>query len=220
MWSKRCGQVFYDADGGAGGGDGGKSFSQDDVNRLVGSARQEARDRATKELLSELGIDKVDDLKTIVTTHLQGQQAGKTEVEKLKGELAEREKLIGTLRQQNRTYALRHTIASLTGEHAVANAELAMNALLADGLEFDEHDAPKDLEDAIKKLLEKYPLLKATTGVSDDTSGGDDKGAKPVGNPANPARQGKKLTREDVAKMTPAQINANWDAVKMVLENK
>ena len=44
-----------------------RSFTQDEVNELLGRTRQESRDRATAGLLKELGIEDVDKLKSVVT---------------------------------------------------------------------------------------------------------------------------------------------------------
>lgn len=58
-----------------------RSFSQDEVNELLGKTRQESRDRATAGLLKELGIEDVDKLKTVVTGAEKMRQEQMTELE-------------------------------------------------------------------------------------------------------------------------------------------
>lgn len=238
MWRRSLGRVLYEGDGagGSGGGTGGntsggaggggnaggsgggdRTFTQADVDRLMGATRQEARDRATGELLKELGLENVDALKGLVTQHRERENAGKTEAEKLKADLAERDKVLATLRQQNRDLGLRQALAALTGDHAVADVNLAADALLASGLvEFNDDSSAKDLQGAVQKLVEKYPLLKAA-----GTTGSNTTGTTNSGGTTNPARQGgNALTREAIARMTPDEINANWERVQAVLSGK
>jgi hypothetical protein len=234
MWRRSFGRVLYEGDGGAGGGTGGntsggaggntggssgsdRTFTQAEVNQLMGTTRQEARDRATGELLKELGLENVDALKGLVTQHRERENAGKTEAEKLKADLAERDKVLATLRQQNRDLGLRQALAALTGDHAVADVNLAADALLASGLvEFNDDSSPKDLQGAVQKLVEKYPLLKAA-----GTTGSNTTGTTNSGGTTNPARQGGNvLTREAIERMSPDEINANWDRVQAVLSSK
>lgn len=67
------------------------TFTQQQLSAHVGRARTEGRDTAIKDLLAELGLEKADDLKTLVTTAKERAQAEQTEAERLKGE-AERYK--------------------------------------------------------------------------------------------------------------------------------
>lgn len=236
------GHVFYAPDGGrdgaptgaasaaegntgqggpsSGGGDGqtggGRTFTQADVDRLVGATRQETRERATRDLLGELGLDTVDALKGVVTAHREQEQANQTEAERLTQQLADREKTLETLRQQNREMGLRQDLADLSGELAVADANLAAEALLSSGLvTFGEDGKAQNLEEAVTRLFEKYALLKASAG----TNNGAASAAGSVGS-TNPSRPGSSpLTREAIARMTPAEINANWEAVQSALSH-
>ena len=42
---------------------GSKTFTQDDVNRLIGETRTQARERAQQQFLTDLGVESVDALK-------------------------------------------------------------------------------------------------------------------------------------------------------------
>ena len=63
--------------------EGGKarSFTQEEVNELLGRTRQEGRDRATAGLLKELGIEDVESLKTVVTDAEKKRKEQMTELE-------------------------------------------------------------------------------------------------------------------------------------------
>lgn len=80
--------------------EGNESFTQDQVNGLVGKARTEGRDAAQKELLKTLGFDSADDLQGFVKTVRDKQKGEMTEIERLQAENA----------------ALGKQVAGLTGE--------------------------------------------------------------------------------------------------------
>lgn len=94
---------------GSSGGGGQQGIPQEEVNRLVGSARKQGRETALNDLLKELGFEKADDLKALVIdakkrkdeelTEAQKAQAAREAAEK---KLAEREAELEAERQAAR----------------------------------------------------------------------------------------------------------------------
>ncbi len=90
LWSRPM--FFYDegAAGGApaseqapnAGAEGGKTFTQEEVNRLVGDARKDGRSSGEKALLESLGLKSADDLKGIVQAARDAEEKNKTELQK------------------------------------------------------------------------------------------------------------------------------------------
>lgn len=76
--------------------------------------------------------------------------------------------------------------------------------------EFDEQGQPKPLDAAIANLLTTYPYL------AKPTAGGTTAPALIGTSPANPARP-PALTKAAIERMTPDQINTNWDAIQAFL---
>ncbi len=74
------------------GGTPGATFTQADVDRIVGERATRAAETATAKLLKELGFEKVDDLKTTVTSARERADAEKTELQKLQERLDATEK--------------------------------------------------------------------------------------------------------------------------------
>ncbi len=64
------------------GSDGEKVFTQDDVNRFVQKRVGEDSDRITKKILSELGVESIDDVKHIIKAKNDADEASKTELQK------------------------------------------------------------------------------------------------------------------------------------------
>lgn len=59
-----------------------KQLPQSEVDRLVGSARSDGRKAAVNDLLKELGLEKTEDLKALVKTVHDQQEAAKSDLEK------------------------------------------------------------------------------------------------------------------------------------------
>lgn len=74
-----------------------KTLTQDEVNALLGKTRKDAQATAVNKLLGELGFDKPDDLKALVTEARARKDAELSEVEKAQKALAEREARIAAL---------------------------------------------------------------------------------------------------------------------------
>lgn len=67
-------------------------ISQDEVNKLIGKTRVEAREAARKQFLADLGIEDLDTVKTILTSAKAKEDAEKTETQKLAERLTAAEK--------------------------------------------------------------------------------------------------------------------------------
>lgn len=63
-----------------------KKFSQDDVNKLVGTTRTDTRAKTQTDLLSELGLDDLEALKLLVKTSKDKELENMTELEKANAE--------------------------------------------------------------------------------------------------------------------------------------
>lgn len=64
-----------------------KLLTQAEVDKIVGARAKESAAAAVKKLLAELGFDKADDLKAVVTTAKEKADAEKSELEKLQERL-------------------------------------------------------------------------------------------------------------------------------------
>lgn len=65
-----------------------QTFTQADVDRIAGNTRKEAKSAAISELLKELGFEKPDDLKAIVSEAQKRKQDEMSEADKLRADLA------------------------------------------------------------------------------------------------------------------------------------
>jgi hypothetical protein len=89
----------------------------------------------------------------------------------------------------------------------VADVDVALSLLDKTKIQYDEAGNVANLDDLLKDLIAAKPFLAGVQTPSPT-------------NPTNPPREGAKFTREQIAKMTPDEINANWDEVQAVLAGK
>jgi len=208
-----------DGDGGAGGGsvdnqpqnpgnDDGDGTGGDGEIKLTSAQLAERLNRqkrvAINEFLSSLGFEKSDDLKTLVERARAADEADKTELQKAQEQLAEYQKREQVWAQEKRAQALQIAVQGAATKLGIVDPDVAL-ALIQSSIEYDDAGQPKDVEKALNDLLAQKPYLKGTPSS---------------GSPTNPPRgSSTTLTKEDIAKMSPEQINARWDEVSQVLES-
>jgi hypothetical protein len=107
-----------------------------------------------------------------------------------------------TFRQQN----ARHQVESAARDLGIADPLAAWKLLEPSALEFDDTGSPTNVAQALEALLAKHPIL---TGAAQS-------------NVTNPPRAAgaPSLTRQALAKMSPDEINNNWDAISAQLAEK
>jgi hypothetical protein len=179
-----------------------RTFTQEQLDAIVGERAMRAKGAAIGELLSELGFEKADDLRALVKAAKERQASEQTEAQKLQAQLADAQKRSQTLETKLREQALQIAVQAAAQKVGIVDAEVAL-ALVRDGIEFDANGMPQGVEAAVTELARQKPYLRV--------------GASGGSNPTNPARGGQTLTREAIAKMTPEQINENWEAVQAAL---
>lgn len=186
-------------DGDGAGGDGGSGTIQLTSQQLAERLDRQAR-TAVNKFLSGLGFEKADDLKAAIEKQRQADDANKTEAQKLQEQLADYQKREQQWALEKRDTALQIAVQAASAKLGIVDAEVAL-ALIRGTIEFDNDGKPQGVEAALTKLVADKPYLKAGTSTS----------------PTNPPRQGATLTKADIEKMTPAQVNANWEEISKAL---
>ncbi len=92
-----------------GDGTGGEpTFTQKQLDELIGTARSKGRESGATAILKDLGIEDLKTLKAVVTDHRESQQASMTELQKAQERVEELEGRVTTLEPleaQNQEYA-------------------------------------------------------------------------------------------------------------------
>lgn len=153
-------------------GDTGKTFTQKDVDRIAGEARDKGRQTALTDLLSQLGVSDVSTLKDALSKLTQYENERKTETERQAEALAQErqkreaaEKTLAELQERQRQTALDSAIrthaATLRAEHPedvvtwARSGDHDLNALLTkDGTPIEEK--VKELVEAARRDRPKW----------------------------------------------------------------
>lgn len=148
----------------------------DDERSFMSRVGREAK-KQVSQLLQSLGVEKEDDLKNIVDSQRQAEEAKKTELEKLQGKLTkaeqDREKAISTANQR----LLNAEIKLLANELGFVNPDLAIKLVDQSSLEVTDTGEVKGVKEALAVVLQDNPYLKGQTGTpkaGEDFSSGTD----------------------------------------------
>lgn len=148
----------------------GPTFTQDEVNQLLGKIRAEGRTKGNEQAIADIleitGVASLDALEAMADEHKELTLSAMTDKERLEAELADSKLL------QERAEAREATATSAANEatikSAVVNAaaglfesaEAAYMLLDKDSVTLAEDGSIEGIEEALEVLLEEYPFLK------------------------------------------------------------
>ena len=174
-----------------------RMFTQQEVNSIIA----ERAGRMTAKQLSELGVSSIEELSAIVQKSREREQAEMTELQKAQAANAELEKRLEQAAAAQKALAMQSDIVALSAKLGIVDADAAYRLLDKGAIEFDANGKPTNTEALLNDLLKAKPYL-AGAGTS----------------AMNPGRA-RKFSRDEIEKMSPAEINKNWDAIKDSLES-
>lgn len=221
VWS-----VCFEGDGTGGGGDGGgsgtdsgtdnansggqtggtggddKTFSQADIDRIVGERAKRAGEAAVAKILQDMGFQKAEDLKAAVDAQRQAEDAKKSELQKLQDglkaaadEKARAEQERDEARTEKDGILIRHAIELKAVELGFGNPRDAYELLLADesleSVEISDAGKVSGYEKALEELA-KSGRLPMKAGVA-----GSGLGTPPK---KTPSKQGQGTQQTEPAK--------------------
>lgn len=152
------------------GGEDAKSYTQADLDRLFAERARQASGSEQKRILSELGLQSLDEVKSLVKKQREADQAQLSELDKMRKQLADLEAEKKTMADERRALVLRTEIERAAQKLGVVDTEAAYKLLDLSTLELDAAGAPQDVEKALKALLIKKPYLVAGTGQTSATN--------------------------------------------------
>lgn len=137
------------------------TFTQEQVDKFAGLAREEGRNAATRRLLESLGVKSVDDLTSIVQSYRKEEQEKLSEVEKARKELAKVIEEQNALKRENVELKLMRMLDDTTRELNLkfVNEKARSDALLSIERPADGWSESFDMKSVVKKILEERPYL-------------------------------------------------------------
>ncbi|MDQ3966684.1 MAG: hypothetical protein M3246_09625 [Actinomycetota bacterium] len=173
------------------------TFTQEDLNRAAGNARAQGRQAAIKDLLTDLGVEKLDDLKAGFKAFVDAENQRKSDLDKANEKISAYETQLAQLRTERNAQAVRSEV-ELQALALGANPERLQAVIrLREAGEGEINDEGSVDAEAIKQSVEAvlgaYPEFK--------------KGQPNVGGGSNPGSEGEGGSEKiDVSNMSAQEL--------------
>lgn len=167
--------------------EGQGTFTQADVDRIVGERAKRAQETARKALLEDLGLSDVDSLKSLVEDARKRKEADMTEAEKARAELekaqakiqeaqAELARMKAQQIESARASTIKRALQS-SGAQDVDELHILINAQKSDALNAIFSDGGTDADDAklqafVKQAQSDYARYFASAGAGSPSNAG------------------------------------------------
>ena len=142
----------------------GSTFTQEQVNKFTGNAREEGRKAAEKALLEKAGVKSLDDLAAVVEAHHKAEADKLSDTEKANKRIAELEKERDTLTAENAGLKLQR---EFDGSVKKLNLKFVNEKASDDAYSLLDAETVKEkgMEAAVKLLHEERSYLFGTVEV-------------------------------------------------------
>lgn len=179
------------------GADKASQLSVDDLRAALEATRKENATYRTR-------------LKALEAAEEERKAASLSEQEKRQKVFEEAQKAATEAAAQLQATRLQLAVEKAARKAGIVDEDAAFRLLDTSALERDEAGVPTNVEALLEKLLKERPWLASPPPAAGGSGGSS----------AAPARgRGAALTKEDVARMSSAEINARWDEVQKALSS-
>lgn len=177
---------------------GGKQFTQDELNAIVGDRAKRAEEKARKELAEKLGFKSIKELEDSIAAQRKAQENELSELDKAKARVTELEQTDAQRAQQVNAKLIKAEVRAVAGQMGFRDLGDAQLADLSEVEIADDGDV-KGVKEALEALAKAKPYLlggEPSKPPAPNTGGGQ-------GN--NPASGGAVLTAGEQAAVQIAQ---------------
>jgi hypothetical protein len=140
-------------------GDGERTFTQDEVDRIAGERAVRAKQKVTNDLLGDLGIENVDTLKRLISAQRDAEEAEKTELQKAEETIETLGAQVKQAEQQAREMLLRAEVQAEATKQGFRNPAVAYRLADLSAIEIGEDGSVAGVDAALKALAENEPYL-------------------------------------------------------------
>lgn len=158
---------------------------------------------------------KVEELKTANET-LEALKKDNKNVKELQTQIANYEKEVGKLQKEQLEVTKQHTVESALRDAGAKDVDYLRYKL--GEVELNKDGSIKDLDNKIKALKESAVDFFEQTDKADDKNDPKAPGYKAVDNKLESGKSKVAYSFDQLDKLTPQEVNDNWDAVQAALE--
>lgn len=163
------------------------NFTQDELNRALARTKRKAKVGARNEILEELGVDSLDDLKAVITAAKDANEQESSDLEAANKKIADLERknqeLEGTLKERDFTAKAQSAL-----EDAGMDPKRARRSVRL--LDLDEGASDEDIADAVEELKEddSFSELFGSGEKNEEEEDEEEGSEKPKGKETNTGR--------------------------------
>jgi hypothetical protein len=176
-----------------------KTFDEEYVKKL----RAEAASYRTK--ASELEAKSKEERQTLIQQLFSAFGIEADPNKEFEKQLQEARAKAQEVEQRANDRLVRAEVKSIAAEMGLVDADAALALMDKSGVKIAEDGSVEGVKEALDALVAAKPYLKQQSAPA-NIGGGT--------NPANQSSDGKFYTRAEIERMTPEQINANWDKIQ------
>ena len=133
----------------------GKTYSQDELNKLFGERAKQAKTATLK----ELGFASFEEAEALIKKARDTEEASKSELQKAQERAAELEKRIEAEAAMRKEMATSHEVATTANKLGIVDSDVAYRLIDKESIEYDDKGKPSNIEALLKKLPQDKPYL-------------------------------------------------------------
>lgn len=133
----------------------GKSYSQEELNRMFAERAKQAESA----LLKKLGFESVSDAENLVKESKARKEAEMSELQKAQERAAELEKQLAASAEANKAIALQADITTKAAKIGIVDPDAAYKLLDKGAIDYSDDGKPTNTEDLLMKMLKERPYL-------------------------------------------------------------
>lgn len=198
-------------------GTGAKPFAVfPDEKSFMARVNREAKKlsgQAQKDFLNSLGVESAETLQSILADYNARKENEKSDLQKATERMSKLEQENAELQAKIVNGLKNSTVRNLASELGVETQRIDRFMKLVDMNSIEVNNGSIDIDavkDSLVTILDEFPEFKGITSVK--TGGGNDFGGDNGGS--------KKITIEDIKKMSTQEIQENWEEVEKVLNSQ
>lgn len=134
---------------------GGKSYSQDELNRMFA----ERSSQAERSMLKKMGFEKFEDAESLLRKARERDDADKSELQKAVEKTAQLEKERESWQSKQKETAAQYDVALKAAKLGIVDPDAAWKLLDRSALEYGADDKPTNTEALLQGLLKDKPYL-------------------------------------------------------------
>ncbi|PAB61326.1 phage scaffolding protein [Anaeromicrobium sediminis] len=155
-----------------------KTYTQEELDKMLKKEKGKVKKFATDELLKELGIENTEALKSIIEAKKADDEKNKTDLEKLQEQLNNITKEKDAVAEKAKTTLItaEFKVKAIGEGLDVKQIDAALKLADLSEIEVKEDGAVEGIEDVIKKVIEDYPFLIGQINSNVGNGGGNNPG--------------------------------------------